>query len=313
MKFVPIPGRRTPEGKMPSVFIGDIDPAYWVDTTDQASEFAEEPEGKFYVPIIKPKKKKKTIRASAVKSRLRPRKFGRVGGFTLPEEFYPNTVSGIVDTTPVPEAGRFESGAGPSVSNAFPNPLNYTIEMLFTLDATSDGIEPTEVNDWDGYGIYTKLVDFKDLAIVPDPGETDGNTGILALGSFYGAKIQCIPMYISNPRPILGGVPCHLVMTRDGLSNQWLCYADGVNLNIGFIDDVSVTTVPEPVTAPTGPNNVIHFFRESWPVPEGDLPPSGGVVHRIRIYSEPLSPADVVTLFEGGSVSDELKTYDSQE
>ena len=75
----------------------------------------------------------------------------------------------------------------------------------------------------------------------------------------------------------------HLVVTRDASTNQFVGYVNGVQ-QITFTDTSSDAIF-------TGPNNIIHFFKDDFAT--GQVEVSSGVVDRIRIYDGDLTASEV--------------------
>ena len=62
IKIVPIPGRTTPKNGLPSVFIGDIDPAWWADEGSMGEfERVGQEERSLDNPPLKSNRKKKPM------------------------------------------------------------------------------------------------------------------------------------------------------------------------------------------------------------------------------------------------------------
>jgi len=111
----------------------------------------------------------------------------------------------------------FGFGQGPSVSNAI-NPTTYSIEMLFSINQT-DG--------------FRKLIDFKNLT---------SDNGLYNLDT----ALNFFPVTTGPSGSFTAGATAHLVVTRDGSTNQFIGYVNGVQ-RISFTDtfnDAGVTHVP---------------------------------------------------------------------
>jgi hypothetical protein len=162
-----------------------------------------------------------------------------------------------------PNGYTFGPDQGPSLSGAI-NPATYSIEMRFRIDDNSG---------------YVKLLDFNDRS---------ADEGLYNLGgalTFYGAGA-------SGPDGALtAGVVHDLVVTRDGATNQFVAYLDGVR-QFAFTD-----TGPALATF-SGPNNIIHFLRDD--LVTGGLESSAGALERVRIYNSVLTAEQVAAIFAEG-------------
>ncbi len=157
----------------------------------------------------------------------------------------------------------FGAGQGPNLSNAI-NSSTYSIEMFFSIDATTG---------------YRRLIDFKNLT--SDNGLYNLNTEL----NFY-------PHTTGPAGAFVAGQPVHVIVTRDGASNQFIGYVDGVQ-QISFTDSLLDGTF-------TGLNNIIHFFKDDVAVPGEE---ASGFLDYVRIYDCVLSAAEVSDLAAGGSPS----------
>jgi hypothetical protein len=157
----------------------------------------------------------------------------------------------------------FAAGQGPSLSNALANPATYSIEMLFSIDETTS---------------FRKLIDFKDRGT--DEGIYNFDTAL----RFYNVA--------TGPSgAIVAGQPRHLVITRDGATNQFVGYINGVQ-QFAFTDTGSLGIFSTPGS------NVIHFLRDD----SGGSEQSGGFLDRVRIYDSALGAAQVQGLFNSSSL-----------
>lgn len=160
----------------------------------------------------------------------------------------------------------FGPDQGPSFSGAI-NPSTYSIEMQFSLDDTSG---------------WRRLVDFKDRT-------TDNGlynfSKILQFVVVSGSGFETGPNDVFWPGKI-----SELVITRDGGTNQFIGYVDGVQ-QISF-EDTSEGAVF--VNDPTDINNyVIHFLRDDTAI-GGES--GSGELKRIRIYDGVLTPTQVAQI-----------------
>ena len=121
---------------------------------------------------------------------------------------------------------------------------------------------------------YRKLIDFKDRTM--DSGLYNLSGGV----TFYD------PGVTSAGPPFAAGVDAHLVLTRDGTTNEVVVYVDGVE-QITFIDSTGRAVLD-------ATDNIIRFFMDDLVV-AGEA--SAGVVDRIRIYAGALSDVQVAALF----------------
>jgi hypothetical protein len=170
----------------------------------------------------------------------------------------------------------FAAEQGPSVSNAI-DPYTYSIEMKFTLDALSAGN-------------YRKLIDFKDRTV--DAGLYKTPTGAANFS------------IVGNPTGPAGAIalatPVHLVATRDGASNLFTCYVDGV-LQFSFTD---LGTSPD--TAGNGrftaTNNIIQFMIDNSPGGENPI----GFLDYVHLYAGVLTDAQAAGLSNGSLTPSEI-------
>ncbi len=167
----------------------------------------------------------------------------------------------------VPAGGTLDSAGyafgpaqGPSLSGAI-DPDTYSIEMLFSIDATAG---------------YKRLLAFKDLTA--DLGLYNADTAV----NFYNRATSAGGVFAP-------GRLTHLVVTRDGATGALAVYVDGVE-QVAFVDDTDIATF-------TGADAIIHFFRDDSVA--GSENPSG-FLDRVRIYEGALAPDEVAELFAGG-------------
>ncbi len=154
----------------------------------------------------------------------------------------------------------FGAGQGPHVSQAI-NPATYSIEMLFSIDTTSD---------------YRKLIDFKDRTV--DTGLYNLNTAL----NFY-------DLTTGPTGTFTAGQMAHLVVTRDDTTDAFIGYVNGVQ-QIAFTDAGALATF-------TGANNIIHFLRDDSAVGGEN---ASGFLDLVRLYDGVLTSAEVTDLFNGG-------------
>lgn len=136
---------------------------------------------------------------------------------------------------------------------------HYSIEMKFSIDTTSG---------------YRKLIDFKNRG---------SDTGLYNLNSaqnFYNVATGPGGVYAA-------GSPVHLVVTRDGTTDLFAAFVDGVQ-QISFTDSGDLAVIS---------SNILHFLRD-------DAATGGeqttGFIDYIRIFRTVLSQPDVTDLFNGG-------------
>jgi hypothetical protein len=157
-----------------------------------------------------------------------------------------------------PSGYSFAAGEGPNVNSVI-NPTNYSIEMYFSI---------TDVTG------FRKLIDFKDRTA--DAGLYDQSGAI----QFFGVTAAVAPStFVPNAMT-------HLVATRDGTTNQFNAYVNGVQL-LSFADSSNLATF-------TGANQIIHLLRDDV-VQNSEQ--SAGFLDFARIYGQPLSQAQVSTLY----------------
>ena len=135
---------------------------------------------------------------------------------------------------------------------------NYSIETTFNFSNLSS---------------FRKIIDFKDLT--SDNGLYNLNTAL----NFFPEATGPSGAFTAN-------VNAHLVLTRDGGTNQVVGYVNGVQ-QISFTDSSSRATF-------TGTNNIIQFFKDDFNT--GQTEASGGVVDFIRIYDSALTRLEVAAL-----------------
>src|SRR5581483_4712292 len=159
-----------------------------------------------------------------------------------------------------PAGSAFGAGQGPSLSGAIA-PATYSIEMLFSIDSTSG---------------YRKLLDFKNRS------SDDGLYNLDTALNFY-------PVTTGPSGALAAGRMHHLVVTRDGATDRFVGYVDGVR-QIDFTDSANRAVFD-------GPGNIIHLLRDDT-VTAGENPT--GFLDRVRIYDVVLTPEQVADLFGGG-------------
>jgi hypothetical protein len=156
----------------------------------------------------------------------------------------------------------FGPNQGLALSNGLLDTADYSIEVIFNFSALSG---------------YRKIIDFKDRT---------SDTGLYNLNN----NLNFYNITTGSGTPFVANVDAHLVVTRDGSTDQFVGYVDG-NPEISFTDGGALAVF-------SGTNNIIHFFKDDFPTSTSEA--SGGVVGRIRIYDGVLTPAQVTDLFNGG-------------
>lgn len=155
----------------------------------------------------------------------------------------------------------FGPGEGVTISSAI-DPVTYSLEMLFSIDATSG---------------YRRLVDF--LNQTSDTGLYDLN-GLL---NFYNVAT-------GSTGVITAGQMTHLVITRDGATDQFVGYINGA-LQLSFADSTGLAQF-------SGPDNIINLLMDDLAVP-GEQ--SSGFLDYVRIYSGVLTAEQAFSLSQGGA------------
>jgi YVTN family beta-propeller protein len=160
------------------------------------------------------------------------------------------------------------------------NPGTYSIEMVFRVRDTASGGT-------------AKLIDFANLD--RDFGWYTGNapfTGDNGKLGFYsesrGEFVIGDDVVFENDRL------AHLVVTRDGANNEVVGYVNGIE-QVRFDDSNDEAVFIEP-------NAIAHFFIDDIATEGNEA--SGGYVDFIRVYNDPLSPAQVADIFSGDGDSD---------
>jgi CubicO group peptidase (beta-lactamase class C family) len=159
----------------------------------------------------------------------------------------------------------FEPGQGPNLGSAV-NSTEYSIELFFSIDETSS---------------FRKLIDFKDQS---------SDYGLYSQDGF----ITFFPGFTGPTTVINAGMDHHMVITRDGTSNEFITYVDGMAW-ISFPDSSNLTTF-------NGTNNIIHFLQDD--IVSMAAEESSGFLDYVRIYDQVLTSQEVTTLFNGYGVSD---------
>jgi hypothetical protein len=160
-----------------------------------------------------------------------------------------------------PMGYTFGAGAGPNLSGAI-NPETYSIEMLFSINSTSS---------------FRKLIDFKNLT--SDDGVYNFNTAL----NFFPTATGPIGVFTA-------GSPAHLVVTRDGATDQFIGYVDGA-LQFSFTDSLD--------RAVFGPGNIIHFLQDDVTTSPFEHP--SGFLNRVRLYEGVLTADEALALSNGGT------------
>jgi hypothetical protein len=152
----------------------------------------------------------------------------------------------------------FGVNQGPTLIGALPI-STYSIEMMFSL-TTTDG--------------YRKLIDFKDRT---------SDTGLYNIST-------SLQLYNANVSPsgnlFAANTPAHLIVTRDGATNQFLGYVNG-NLVL-TTDDVSLFGTF------TGTSQIAHFFRDDL---VNGSEASAGFLDFIRTYDTVLTQSQVTARY----------------
>ena len=158
---------------------------------------------------------------------------------------------------------------GLSLSGGLASGTNYSIEMVFRFDT----IPPSFGSN------FARIIDFKNRAL---------DTGLYVNGD----ALTFFNQASGSGGTFQPGVDVHLVITRDGTTNQFSAYING-GLEFTFTD-----TANEAVF--TGPGNIIHFFIDDNSFFQDDV--ADGAVDKIRTYNRPLTLPEVITLAGGGTL-----------
>ena len=152
---------------------------------------------------------------------------------------------------------------GLSLSNAI-NPTNYSIEMTYNFAAGAD------LSSW------RKILDFKNRT---------ADAGVYG----FNANLQFFPVVTAPVTAIQAGVPAHLLLTRNGGTNEVNAFINGA-LQFTFNDAGGLATF-------TGPGNIIHFLTDDFAVTGESAP---GFIDWIRIYDQPITVAQAAVRFQLG-------------
>ena len=158
----------------------------------------------------------------------------------------------------------FGANQGPSLSSWLGGSAtsgNYSIEMYFSLDTTNG---------------FRKLIDFSNRV---------SDTGLYNIST----ALQLYNLPAGTSGAFADGVMTHLVLTRDGASNQIVGYINGsTTLGISQTDGGNIAVF-------AAANNIISFFQDD--AATGFSEASGGFVDFIRIYDHPVTAEDAQNLF----------------
>src|SRR5262249_13350325 len=139
---------------------------------------------------------------------------------------------------------------------------HYSIELDFQIATTSN---------------FSKIIDFKNLTA--DQGLYNENTFL----DFF--NVASGPNGAFSPN-----TDVQVVLTRDGTTKQVVGYVNGVQqFTFGDTSDFAVFDAA---------NSIVQFFKDDTGT---QAEASAGVVDRIRVYSEPLTAAQVNALFNSGA------------
>lgn len=158
----------------------------------------------------------------------------------------------------------FSANQGLQLSDVLTSPT-YSIEMSFSLSNTSG---------------FDKIIDFKNLG---------SDRGLYDLS----ARLNFFPFATSPGAVFTANTFANLVLTRDGVTDTVIGYANGVQA-ITF-NDSSDSAVFDAV------NNVAHFFEDDFATGQSEASP--GAVDYIRIYDTALAAEDVAALANGAGQS----------
>src|SRR5437868_160052 len=160
-----------------------------------------------------------------------------------------------------PDGYTFTAGQGLSLSAASSilNPNNYSIEMVFSASNTAG---------------WVKLIDFGNL--------TSDKGLYLQNGTLYFYSVG------SSTSVIAANALTNVIITRDGATNQFAAYVNGVNV-MNFVDVWNWTAFTQNVA----------FFMQDDTVTSGHEA-SGGKVTLIRTYDGALNQAQVTFVDDDG-------------
>lgn len=154
----------------------------------------------------------------------------------------------------------FGDSDGPSISGVV-DPFEYSIEMFFSIDDTNG---------------FRKLVDFNDL------GSDEGLYNLNQHLSFF-------PEVSGVNDVFTAGELTHLVVTRDGDTDEFTGYVNGVE-EISFIDDLGLAVFDTP-------ESVINFLVDDFPTEQSE--DAGGFLDFVHIYDGVLNSDEVGALSSG--------------
>lgn len=162
----------------------------------------------------------------------------------------------------------FAANQGPSLTGGLANGGNYSLELFFELDDHSN---------------YRKLIDFKSRA---------NDNGLYSYAGqlyFVGAsKASQSAVFVPNQI-------AHLVLTRDGLTEETVAYVNGQKAFF-FFDEFDHAVF----------GNAINILRDDGRGGGGEA--TGGFIDFFRTYDRVLSSADVTALYNGGAP---LRVFDA--
>lgn len=140
---------------------------------------------------------------------------------------------------------------------------SYTIEMFFKFEA---------LNSW------KRIVDFKNR---------QSDWGLYG----YNGAVNFYNIMTSTSAPFYVNQYCHILVTRDVLTNQFVVYVDGVSY-ASFYDNSSHAVI--------GNDNVLNFFQDDLQVQNEA---SAGNIAMLRLYNRVLTPDEVANNFSGLTVN----------
>ena len=184
-------------------------------------------------------------------------------------EIYDSLADSLGGPSLIPNGGTlnaadysFGPSQGLTLSNALPNPAEYSILIDFSFSSL---------------GGYRRIIDFKNLT---------SDTGLYNLNS----ALNFYPV-ITGPPAFVPDTEVRLVLTRDAVTGVVTGYINGI-LQISFADGGNLAVFD-------AGNAIMHFFIDDFSV-GGEA--SGGRVSEIAIYDSPLTPAEVVVLGGPGPI-----------
>ncbi|WP_438479408.1 LamG-like jellyroll fold domain-containing protein [Oleiharenicola lentus] len=156
----------------------------------------------------------------------------------------------------------FGANQGLLLENPLVGTSTYTLEAMFLFDAT---------------GGYQRIFDVKDRT---------ADTGLYALGQ----SLNFYNVASSSTADFVAGQPVHVVLTRDGLSQQVTAYVNGQQ-RFTFTDTGSLGEI-------SGVNKQLHFFIDDLAVANEA---ATGSVDFLRVFDQSLNAAQVMELYQNGA------------